>query len=360
MSDDSFIEGWWPGKAQQQQQPPRQKMTILFLGVVVLVGALLGWRLHRPAPVAADASTLWDEFGYFPEQYKQFRFVPSPERIQLFAQPQLIHTFAYFTLSRTRDRHGADIFVVSNNRLDCLDKFVADLPQRRRPFKLVLCHGDYGVTALAERVDAVLAHPFAVRVYAVDCDRAHPRLVPIPIGLDYHTLLFKQEIEPGQQDRDIRAISDALPPATKRPVSVYVNSHLNLTDKNPKHAYPNGRAQTHALFRNDPLFTFESRVQPRDQIHKRHGEHLFILSPPGNGLDCHRTWEALALGGLPIVRRTGAMDAVFDDLPVVRVDRWEEITAANLRRWRAQFLPFDPKQLQKLSAQYWLDRIKTD
>ena len=31
------------------------------------------------------------------------------------------------------------------------------------------------------------------------------------------------------------------------------------------------------------------------------GQHRFVLSPRGNGLDAHRTWEALMVGsGLPL------------------------------------------------------------
>jgi len=43
------------------------------------------------------------------------------------------------------------------------------------------------------------------------------------------------------------------------------------------------------------------RLSVRKYLHKM-GEHRFILSPRGNGLDAHRTWEALLLGVIPIVR----------------------------------------------------------
>jgi hypothetical protein len=34
------------------------------------------------------------------------------------------------------------------------------------------------------------------------------------------------------------------------------------------------------------------------------GRHRFVLSPRGNGLDAHRTWEALLVGSIPSMRRT--------------------------------------------------------
>lgn len=52
----------------------------------------------------------------------------------------------------------------------------------------------------------------------------------------------------------------------------------------------------------------------------------FVLSPDGNGMDCHRTWEALYLGRFPVLRRSAFHEAVYRDLPVVFVDDWSELT----------------------------------
>jgi hypothetical protein len=49
-------------------------------------------------------------------------------------------------------------------------------------------------------------------------------------------------------------------------------------------------------------------------VHGRNGEnfdeyinnicnHFYTLSPEGNGIDCHRTWECLYLNRVPIVTR---------------------------------------------------------
>lgn len=55
--------------------------------------------------------------------------------------------------------------------------------------------------------------------------------------------------------------------------------------------------------------------------------HPFTASPPGNGLQSHRTWEALYGGGVPIVLRfRNAMDSVHDGLPVALVDEYSEGT----------------------------------
>ncbi len=64
-------------------------------------------------------------------------------------------------------------------------------------------------------------------------------------------------------------------------------------------------------------------VSPRDyrELVKR---SRFVLSPPGNGPDCHRTWEALYLGSTPIVK-SAYWPFKKMDLPVVSIDSWSEL-----------------------------------
>ena len=49
----------------------------------------------------------------------------------------------------------------------------------------------------------------------------------------------------------------------------------------------------------------------------------FVISPPGNGPDCHRTWESIYLGAIPVVlRRTWPF--IQDEIPVLVVETWAE------------------------------------
>ena len=50
----------------------------------------------------------------------------------------------------------------------------------------------------------------------------------------------------------------------------------------------------------------------------------FIVSPPGNGSDCHRTWEAIYLGSIPIVLRN-FWPFKGDNLPVLVINNWAEM-----------------------------------
>ena len=60
----------------------------------------------------------------------------------------------------------------------------------------------------------------------------------------------------------------------------------------------------------------------------------FVASPAGHGRDCYRTWEALALGAIPVLRivpNASADRRKFEDVPVVWVRDWAELTPRFLR-----------------------------
>lgn len=82
-----------------------------------------------------------------------------------------------------------------------------------------------------------------------------------------------------------------------------------------------------------------------------------MLSPPGGGIDCHRTWEALYMGAIPIVR-TSCLDKLFHNLPVVIVEKWEDVNEEFLID-QLQVIANKPLNMDKLSAWYWHNLIIT-
>jgi hypothetical protein len=81
------------------------------------------------------------------------------------------------------------------------------------------------------------------------------------------------------------------------------------------------------LARNTAL-TFRGRLFAPNSLdlssyHKYLRDSLFVLSPPGGGPDCFRTWEAIYAGAVPIVLRK-AWNLDHMNLPVLSVDSFEE------------------------------------
>ena len=57
----------------------------------------------------------------------------------------------------------------------------------------------------------------------------------------------------------------------------------------------------------------------------------FTFSPRGYGIDCYRTWEALLVGSIPIIK-SSYLDYLYDGLPVLIVKDWNEINEDFLNR----------------------------
>ena len=54
----------------------------------------------------------------------------------------------------------------------------------------------------------------------------------------------------------------------------------------------------------------------------------FVISPEGNGIDCHKTWEALYLESIPIVTKSINIE-FYKDLPIIIINDWSEFEPSN-------------------------------
>ena len=100
-------------------------------------------------------------------------------------------------------------------------------------------------------------------------------------------------------------------------------------------------------------------IKNMSAVYKRNRKYPFWLSPLGNGLDCHRTWEALYLDIIPIVF-SSSLNSLYADLPVLIINDWRDINATYLR---SVLLDFTSKKRKnqynwsKLCALYWIELI---
>ena len=96
-------------------------------------------------------------------------------------------------------------------------------------------------------------------------------------------------------------------------------------------------------------------------IYKRNRQYSFWLSPRGNGIDCHRTWEALYLDIIPIVSHS-TLDSLYSSLPILVINNWNEITEEFLRKKLHEIsmkkLQQPPVyQYEKLRSAFWHNLI---
>jgi hypothetical protein len=80
----------------------------------------------------------------------------------------------------------------------------------------------------------------------------------------------------------------------------------------------------------------------------------YIWTPPGMGYDCHRNWETLLAGAIPIMERGFGLERTYAYLPVFWIDSFDNLTPEKLADAYPLFAAlrneFDFSRLRK---QYW-------
>ncbi|HSQ74486.1 MAG TPA: hypothetical protein VLT13_02945 [Bacteroidota bacterium] len=88
-------------------------------------------------------------------------------------------------------------------------------------------------------------------------------------------------------------------------------------------------------------------------------EYRFVLSPPGHGLDTHRTWEAMYLGVIPIVGDSVAMRS-FEELglPVWILQNWHSLVKVRTEDLEEKYEELNTRFSNRaLYFEYWERRI---
>lgn len=187
--------------------------------------------------------------------------------------------------------------------------------------------------------------------FTQNCTLLHPKVKPIPIGMDYHTFSF--QYPPIVQEKILLDIAKGSNPFFQRLQLCYGNFHFSMDNK----YYSHDRYECLQKVPKDLVF-YEPRPVGRFETWRRQSKYAFVLSPPGGGIDCHRTWEALILGCIPIVQKKNVRnDDLFDDLPVLLVNKWSDITPELLVE---TIITFKRRNFnfEKLELQYWMSQIR--
>jgi len=198
---------------------------------------------------------------------------------------------------------------------------------------------------------AILKSPYILRWFAQNCLTRHPKMFHLPIGLDYHTMSVSdsdwgKKMTPTEQEHAIQTIAKGAPPFYERKRMCYSTFHFALNRGDRKDAYDSIPKE---------LVMYEPSFVSRAESHAHQIEYAFVVSPFGGGPDCHRTWEALVLGCIPIIHVSN-MDPLFEGLPVLLVQSWNDVTQALLD---ATIESYKGKtfQYEKLTLEYWKKKM---
>jgi hypothetical protein len=221
----------------------------------------------------------------------------------------------------------------------CKTDFVRDLfneiKNDKNDYFLITHNSDYSITE-----DVFQLRPKCIKKwFAQNVDYKHSDLVPLPIGLE-------NDIGPSKGAyTDYDVIGQSVLNSRQRIIDkVYCNFNVLNCNKRNK--------VIDSLCRND-IAVLSSRLNYSDYCSAL-SKYKYIASPRGNGIDCHRTWEALYIGCVPMVESHLMYNAY--SLPIIQVDDWAKINIDFLRE--AEKSDMSKKtNYKQLDINYWFELI---
>lgn len=224
-------------------------------------------------------------------------------------------------------------------KTDLLNEFFQNIHPHLPPYILITHNSDLPIP---RPYQAYLEDPKLIAWFGINVENfIHNKLHPIPIGITnrYNSV--------GGDLGLIQQMEDKLSTYRKKHL-LYLNFSLN--------SYPKERYKVYNLFKSKKFCLVRDNLSYRN-YYTDIAESKFVLSPRGNGLDCHRTWEALYLNAIPVVR-TSSIDSLYNDLPVLIVKQWEELNEKSLNQKYKQ-LSITKNRKEKLKADYWYNKIRS-
>lgn len=210
-------------------------------------------------------------------------------------------------------------------------------PQIKAPY-FILTHGDY-LDMFKESHFKYADDENVLGWFTIHpCNKQHPKVFPIPLGILQFYDHYEKRNELHKQFLKYRRM--------KKEKLCY----MNFTDwRNPE------RKRIRDYFLEVP-FCKNGKPCKFNQYMKEAAEYKFIISPPGLGPDLYRNYEALLVGTIPICKHSH-MDFIYEGLPVLFIDDWEEVTEEFLNKKYKEITSkkYNPKRLY---MEYWIDYIK--
>ena len=89
--------------------------------------------------------------------------------------------------------------------------------------------------------------------------------------------------------------------------------------------------------------------------------HKFVFCPEGNGVSCHREFEALYMGCIPILKRNRNNEYFAKLFPIYLVDNWYTVNPKDLNDFYDYYYNTgklnEASYIQYLNFNYWKDKI---
>ena len=175
-------------------------------------------------------------------------------------------------------------------------------------------------------------------------DLQHIGVRDLPLGIDYHTI---RDRDPFIQEKELLDILAQAPVWADRKNMIFTDTHLSIKNNNDRTDCQKVLKQ----LPEDSVYFLNGRLDRLDYW-KEMVQYKWVASPWGVGRDCHRTWEALALGCVPIVKKSCLTDML--EGVAWQLDEWTDLLND------CPMKDINHLQPNKIDLQYWSDIVFDD
>ena len=262
----------------------------------------------------------------------------------------------YLNLDSKKISEAKIVYVCSDSLEDFYDSYINLI---QKDFVLITGDSDRSISKDIEVVRKIANHKNVKIWFAQNLVEENNFFKRIPIGFDFisafhdaHMMSFKiknNAVEPNLHEKLLNNIIRDSLEISERKNLIYCNYHFALDRGDRKKCFET--TNKHLCYFLPSRINFLKNYELQSKF-------KFVLSPSGAGLDCHRTWESLVLGNIPIVK-SSCLDDIYKDLPVLIVKDWSDINVKLLENYYNDYITRE-YSFEKLTAYYWEQIIKNE
>lgn len=206
-------------------------------------------------------------------------------------------------------RYGVKITLSSNDNIifiktDFIENFEnMVLPQIPYKFVLITHDSDFPIT---EKHLNILNNKNLIMWFGMNCHIIHDKLQPVPIGI-------ANEVWPhGNKDILLKIKNEN----NAKQNLVYCNFDISTNSSE--------RASALHILKDMPFIDFEDKRLSFEDYLRKLSTYKYVISPPGNSVDCHRIWESIYVETIPICLKSIPLH-FFKDSPILFINQWEDV-----------------------------------
>jgi len=223
-------------------------------------------------------------------------FIITPDRVL-----ELSHNYI--------SRYGVKINLSPENNIffvktDYIKEFAtAILPKINYKFILLTHDSDYPIPGVAPEI---LENPYLIKWIGMNAHIIHPKLQAIPIGM-------ANEVWPhGNKEVVTKIIEEN---NTKKNL-IYCNFDPNTN--------PGQRFSTVEKLGQFSFIHLDFKKYDYETYLRKVSTYKYIISPPGNSVDCHRVWESVYVNTIPVCLKSIPMH-YFKEGPILFLNSWDDL-----------------------------------